>query len=498
MKKTQFLILALLLSGVAVGANPDRWDKDTRAIYGRFPDAPRQMGAVTWSDWFVFRESQFGFSGVARIVNEAAAGGIDTLMWRSHGGGVALYPTAIAAATVRNHSSNTARYGEFHGPKVAAELCRKLDKKLLIWVTPLEEAHAHACNSRSRYAELHPELLERRRSGEVFDAPSFFFPQYRKYKTDIIAELADEVRPDGFLFDLERQGTPARNWETGYLPEALREYRRRYRLAETATPAADDPRWTAFRADWVATYLREARRLIKERNPQAEMVGFLTPMTKTTVNRDPVSWCREKLFDSIVLVKHSTKRWGHAATFEARDRQIYPTPTMYGTVYLYDNNRRLNRQSAESAVAAGMAGMVYMETVNLAGGAGRYSLPRSLAFPDQVTLESSIYDLGKGGRLRVLATGAWTLEVDGRVLSSGTRGEHREVEVPATEKKLPLRFEVKLAADTDAAGLVVEGELGGRKIFSRPGDWKSSNAAGTLETVATGLPGIPPFLNGLK
>lgn len=482
-------ISSLLAVGAFVAAG--EWSPETRAIYGRYADAPLQITAVSFSDWYVFKNGVFGVPGVRAIINEAAAAGTDVIMWRSHGGGVALYPSQVAGSTIRNHADGRADYNRFDSFAEARDFTRQLGRKLFIWITPLEEAHGEMLNSRGRYTELHPQLLEvDGRTGKPLPVPSFFYPEYRHFKAEIFQELVNRYSPEGVVIDFERRGAPTRGDRHGYIPEALRQFNRAARKAPDHRPAEADPEWKKFRAEWVGEYLREARRGL--RNPP-EIVGFVPWDAELHAYGDPLGWLTDGTLDAAAVYRHASGRWGVADTYRKEDRRRFPGETAkYAIIYLYGKDRDAELEAARSAAEAGFTGIIWMESANLSG-SGRYAMTRRLAGPDTAELISPEYDLSRGGDLQVLATGEWRLVV-GDFLASGSAGKLAKIVIPPQNRRAALRFTLSHPPEATAAGLVVEGEIGGTKVRTAPETWRASAPGYTLTTVSTGIPGIPPFL----
>ncbi|MGE4563581.1 MAG: hypothetical protein AB7F32_01810 [Victivallaceae bacterium] len=485
----KILFQTMLLMAAAI-ASADQWRPETRMIYGRYTDAPLQVAAVTFSDWYAFKDGVFGAPGVRAIINEAAAAGIDVIMWRSHGGGVALYPTQVDQSTIRNHASGAADYGKFDSFAEARDFTRRLGQRLYIWITPLEEAHAQLQNSRGRYTELHPELREYDvRTAAPVPVPSFYFPAYRRYKSEIFRELVRNYDPEAVIIDFERRGSPPRSATQGYLPEALLAFNRQNRLPTENRPRPDDLAWQKFRAEWVGEYLREARRAA---GGKTEIIGFVHYNGELTSFCDARGWLADGTLDSAAVYKSQPGRWGHAALYSPEDRQRFPGgKARYAAIYLYAADRKIESTAAASAVAAGFTGLIWMESANLNGGG--YALPRSIACPDRLELVSPEYDLSRGGTLRILSAGDWILTA-GSFRIAGRAGGIATVKLPPEKITAPLRFAVTLKPDSTAAGLAVEGEIGGQAVSSIPSEWNVS-ASRKVVPIATGMPGVPPFLD---
>ncbi len=297
-------------------------------------------------------------------------------------------------------------------------------------------------------------------------------------------------RQDGQMLTPERRGAPTRGDRHGYIPEALRQFNRAARKAPDHRPAEADPEWKKFRAEWVGEYLREARRGL--RNPP-EIVGFVPWDAELHAYGDPLGWLTDGTLDAAAVYRHASGRWGVADTYRKEDRRRFPGETAkYAIIYLYGKDRDAELEAARSAAEAGFTGIIWMESANLSG-SGRYAMTRRLAGPDTAELISPEYDLSRGGDLQVLATGEWRLVV-GDFLASGSAGKLAKIVIPPQNRRAALRFTLSHPPEATAAGLVVEGEIGGTKVRTAPETWRASAPGYTLTTVSTGIPGIPPFL----
>jgi len=160
----------------------------------------------------------------------------------------------------------------------------------------------------SQWFKAHPQWRRWRKNayGPCQGEVSFFFPQVRKERLDIFAEVATK-NPDGLLVGACRQPPML-----GYEPEMVKAYQQRTGINPKDLDAAQQPaeyeKWIRWRADFFTETLRGLRdRLI----PIAKGLGREIPVSIRIPSKglfinmaqglDVQAMCREKLIDRMQL-----------------------------------------------------------------------------------------------------------------------------------------------------------------------------------------------------
>lgn len=137
-------------------------------------------------------------------------------------------------------------------------------------------------------------------------------PAARAHLARVMAEVMDQVKPDGVL--LKAYSYPGPTW--GYSPGAIAAFRAA--VGGEGPPPPDDPTWTAWRRAQVTQLVTDLRRVVIERNPNAAFGVYIPadqppPMTwdAYTANHlyadrltDWLSWYKAGTIDEIVVAVH--------------------------------------------------------------------------------------------------------------------------------------------------------------------------------------------------
>ena len=156
-------------------------------------------------------------------------------------------------------------------PYGSARLKEKLDRHRPIWNSPRSVLSVGA------FAEEHPDWWALDRDGDrdlkvgSRLSMSLAVPEVRSYLVDRYLEIAEESGGHGvqveFVSEL-RDGHGAAIH--GYEPPMVEAYRKRYGKSPSGLPN-HDPDWLGFRAGFVTETLRELRRRLKARRPEAPL-----------------------------------------------------------------------------------------------------------------------------------------------------------------------------------------------------------------------------------
>lgn len=478
-------MLALALLAGVLGA--EEWRSETFAVWPLRPESRIQSSVISFSDWLVFGDANYGEPGIRAIVNQMAASGIRNVWFRLFGGGHAQYPTRVPEATVANYAGQGGDFSQFDGLAATEKFARKLGLGFCVWFTPLEEAHGWPDNVRSRYVDFHPELGDRLASGLAAGAPSLSFEAYRTYKCAFVEEVFSRYRPDALVIDLERGGAPRRSNQWGYLPDEVAKFNGEFK--HSGNPAPDDPDWLKFRARHTTELIEAMRLIVKKHNPQAKLIVMYPGDRPLTAHWDIADIAKRKLADELVLAEHGAT-WGspvpaaQSAWRKTADETKLPVRPI---IYTLSNGRAAGAEAVK-LLRDGVPGIVWFETTYL-NFHSLYDLPLAINAPMAARIESPVYDFSGGGEVTVLGAGDWTLAAAGKTLGEGKAFAVRNVAVPA-DFKGKLELDVKLPARSQYCGIALQGfaidAAGRRQPIQSDGSWPG------VTTVAQ--PGIPPFL----
>jgi uncharacterized lipoprotein YddW (UPF0748 family) len=483
----KMMIFVMILGGTvkAVAAN---WQSDTYVIWAQKKNAPHQAAVVSWSDWLVFGNAISGKPGVRYVLNTMAASGIREVWWRTFGGGNTLYSSKVPDVTNGNYAGQGADYGKYDSLKDAVEYAHKLGIKISAWYTPLEEAHGWADNVRSRYTDLHKDMWDRNVAGMSTGAPSMFYKKYRDYKLALAKEMLYDYDVDGMVIDFERLGGPVRSDLWGYLPQMVNGFNKQYN--RSGKPATDDPEWQAYRAGYVGKFMRGVKTLAAERKRPAELTVIFPAGKDLTAHWDISTWYKGKIIDRLGLIKHGSK-WAapapNLAGVKKQYQKSYKLPISVILYSLYGSNQEVEN-CLNKAIAGGAKDIIWFETTYLYF-KKRYAIPTAAACPARIEISSPEYDLSQGGKLLVVAAGAWKLKVAGKVIASGEADKPYRITIPKTNGRKRMKFECVLPQNSTKAGIAVQGKIGTTQVRSNA-EWTSSQG----QVVTLAQPGIPPFL----
>lgn len=485
-------VLFIVIGVVSLNAEQIDWSEDTYAIWPRLKDAPEQTAVVSWSDWMVFDHAVHGKPGVRYILNKMAASGIRTVWWRTFGGGWALYPSEVAGVTTGNYSGQGADYSQYDSLVDAVEYGHKLGLKVYAWFTPLEEAHGWPDNVRSHYVDARRDQWDVTKMGVPVDAPSFYYPGYRQYKSDLAREMISRYDVDGIVIDFERRGSPARNDSWGYLPQILGAFKHDTGL-DAKSLSSRDPRWQRFRAQYVGVFMRDLRRYIDAQSRPIELIMMFPPDQPLAAHWDAETWAKQGLIDKFVLVQSGPEGWGspvHNSDSLLKQYDSWKEPKSL-ILYALKADRRLLANRVRAAIDAGWDDIVWFETTYLHFNK-TYDVPRDVALPISARLQSPLVDLTDGGEVVVLAAGNWKLFLNDRPIAEGDADIIKRVTLPQHDGQHRLTVLCELTESSQRAGVVVQGKAGDATIHT-DATWRSDDSNHS-EVITIAQPGIPPFL----
>jgi hypothetical protein len=292
---------------------------------------------------------------------------------------------------------------------------------------------------------------------------------------------------DGIVIDFERRGSPARNDLWGYLPQMIDDFNSKFN--RSGKPDSSDPKWQAYRAEYLGKFMRELKNIAHKRKRPAGVTAIFPAQKELTAHYNIPRWINEKIIDEIGLISHG-KSWGASSSKLAELKRKYSNYNVPVSAILYSlqGTEQEIKANFKKAVAGGAKDIVWFETTYLYF-KNNYSIPRDAACPCKVKISSSEYDLSKGGRIFVTAAGKWCLKIDNEIVGKGDADKVYELGIPEFVGRKRLSFECELLEDSDKAGIAVQGMIGNRKIQSNS-SWTSPQG----EVLTLAQPGVPPFL----
>ncbi len=257
---------------------------------------PILSSPVTHSDWMGKEETpDWGPKGVHQILDRAKQCGWRKVYWRCLDGGRALYPSKVLQPLAGVDEDNYHRgkpteiyvqrlsrfdWASFDAFREAVDYGHSIGLEVHAWLSINEDDHGWGWTS--RYTREHPESRWVCRDGRVLRSQqSFAFPEVRAYKLAVVKEVLD-YRPDGIFFDWIRTGDVRDNPHTdadgvaihGYERPNIDRFRELYGVDPHQVPNGD-PRWVAVRAEPQTCFMRDARRLIREKIPACEVTALV-------------------------------------------------------------------------------------------------------------------------------------------------------------------------------------------------------------------------------
>jgi hypothetical protein len=305
---------------------------------------------VTHSDWMLHPGAEWGPAGVRKMLDTCKAAGLTRVYWRALDGGRSLYASKLLDPQGKWEDDNfwhpvrpedvklVERYGvppEAERKKVRdklealdyahfdtlAEAVRyghEIGLEVHAWITINEDDHGWGI--RSRFAKEHPESRWRKRDGTVYHSQqSFAYPEVMKYKLAVVNEIVSSYAVDGVFLDWLRTGDVRDNPQTdrdgvadhGYEPPLIDGFRKLHGVDPRQLPNGDD-RWVRYRARPHTEFMRDARRIVREKRPKAEVsVLVAQPWCYRGLNDkidgnlrglllDVETWAKDRLIDAAV------------------------------------------------------------------------------------------------------------------------------------------------------------------------------------------------------
>lgn len=295
----------------------------------------RLSSPVTHSDWMLRNPGPaWGPEGVHQILDRAKQCGWSRVYWRCFDGGRALYMSKLMDPYSgydednyhKTHGSTwvldklaPCDYTKFDPFAEAVRYGREIGVEVHAWLSINEDDHGWGLES--RFNREHPESRWIRRDGTAFRSQqSFAFPEARAYKLALVEEIL-AYQPSGIFFDWIRTGDVRCNPHTdgdgvanyGYEAPNIAAFLEQYGIDPHEVPNGDD-RWVRVRALPQTQFMREARKLIRDREPNIPVAalvhnpwGYRGAPTDTPYDGnlrglllDVKTWAREGLVDEIV------------------------------------------------------------------------------------------------------------------------------------------------------------------------------------------------------
>ncbi|HOX37834.1 MAG TPA: family 10 glycosylhydrolase [Candidatus Brocadiia bacterium] len=251
---------------------------------------------VTHSDWMLRNPPpKWGPEGVRQILDRCKQCGWKRVYWRCFDGGKALYPSKLLEPA---HGYDEENYHRDHGTAWVLEKLKDLDWgsydalreavtyghqigiEVHAWLSINEDDHGYGLTS--RFSREHPQFRWMRRDGSAFRTQlSFAFKEVRDYKLALVEEILS-YDPDGILFDWIRTGDVRDNPHTdsggaanyGYEIPNIEAFRKAYGIDPKDVPNGDE-HWVRVRAEPQTVFMRDARKLIRLKNPRAKVAALV-------------------------------------------------------------------------------------------------------------------------------------------------------------------------------------------------------------------------------
>lgn len=300
---------------------------------------------VSHVDWMAGHSERIGHreKGVKYILDRCKQIGWRRIYWRCFEAGRAQYASKLMEEKwVGRNEDNYQRwanpdgeseesyrervfvpYKGFDSLREAIDYGHKIGLEIHAWLTINEEDHSWG--SASRFSRKHPQFRWVKRIGIPYISQlSFAFPEVREYKLSLLKEiLAYDI--DGVFFDWVRIGdmrnephcTPDGTADFGYEKPLLEGFQEKYGLDLCSIPN-DDERGVRFRAEPQTIFMREAHKLIKEKDPALPIsimcahpwfhYGVTFKINGSLHGRllDVVRWAEEGLMDEVVAQANIT------------------------------------------------------------------------------------------------------------------------------------------------------------------------------------------------
>ncbi|MGB7158283.1 MAG: family 10 glycosylhydrolase [Tepidisphaeraceae bacterium] len=270
---------------------------------------------LTHSDWMLKPTNvPWGEAGVRHMLDQCKACGWSIVHWRVCDAGCATYKSKLMRPMGKGDANsfwtpqseedkklfekytvgltpqkradierrmNALDYANFDALAAAVKYGHEIGLKIYAWLSVNEDDHGWGWAS--EFAKAHPAYRWVRRDGRPYHSQlSFAFPQVRQYKLAIIEELlAYDI--DGLFLDWIRTGDVRDNPQNdpkgvadyGYEGPNVTGFQKEFGV-DPRTIDAGDERWARFRAAPQTQFMREARKLVRAKKPNAPvavMVG---------------------------------------------------------------------------------------------------------------------------------------------------------------------------------------------------------------------------------
>jgi hypothetical protein len=306
-------------AGMALGASRAMFAQTTQATqatHGALPPGARLVlsAPLTHSDWMLKTPAPaWGPEGVRHMLDQCKACGWSIVHWRVFDAGRATYTSKLLKPMGRGEADsfwtpqseedrtlfekyttgltpqkradierrmNALDYSTFDTLASAIDYGHKIGLKIYAWASINEDDHGWGWPS--EFTKAHPEYRWTRRDGRTYHSQlSFAFPQVRAYKLALVEELlAYDI--DGLFLDWIRTGDVRDNPQND--PKGVADYGYEAPLVEGFKKefgtdpreiGAEDERWARYRAAPQTQFMREARRLVRSKKPDAPVVTMV-------------------------------------------------------------------------------------------------------------------------------------------------------------------------------------------------------------------------------
>ena len=274
---------------------------------------PEQTRAV-WVARFHYRYPD----DIRTIMRNAAADGLNTVLWQVRGNGTVAYPSKLEPWS-KEYDHHDPGYDPL---QIAIAEAHRRGLRIEAWVNVMPGWRGpEPPPIRNQLWYTHPEWFLRDADGQRQPLGKFYvilnpcLPEVRRHITDVIGEIAANYDVDGIHLDYIRYA-----WDT--TPHARQRFPRDprtlalYHAATGKRPDDDVASWDRWRAAQLTQLVADIRRRIAQVRPAATLTAATWPSPKRGFNsyfQDAGGWLRAGLLDAAIPMMYTPK----LATFEA-------------------------------------------------------------------------------------------------------------------------------------------------------------------------------------
>jgi len=228
---------------------------------------------------------------IEQMMADSAAAGVDKILFRVDCLGEVMYPSPTH--TIYDGAPETIRAVEQDGLRQCVERAHAHGMQLWAWIEIFESGYS-AAGMWDQYFCDRPYLWLLRRDWDEplswrerelwFGMPCYAYPEARQRRVTEFAELASMYDIDGFYVCMRKHGGYSGgvgNFDFGYNPPIVEEYRRRWGVDPREVVDAADPtsvaarRFSQLKADYITQLIREARHAVHGL-PLVVQIGYVT------------------------------------------------------------------------------------------------------------------------------------------------------------------------------------------------------------------------------